>query len=1196
MGRREIPVDPFEGPAQRFAHRLRKLRQEAGGITYRTMAARAGCSATVLSQAASGVRLPTWPVVQAYVSACGGDPAEWEPLWRQTAQEMRQDRDDDDGGPYPGLVAFGVSDAARFFGRDQLVATLLELVEAQPLVAVVGPSGSGKSSLVRAGLIPALNRSDVVLCTPGAHPLRKAERLTEAGLIIVDQFEEAFTLVGDADERNAFIDFLLASSARAVIVVRADFYGRCAEHQLLADSVGKATLLVGAMGRQELREAIVGPASAEGLTVERALTAAIVEEVAGFPAALPLMAHTLRQTWRQRQGKLLSLQAYHSVGGIHGAISRTAEDLFARLPAARAPLAQRVLLRLIQPGEQAEDTRRPVGMTELNSTGDPDQGAVIESLTAARLITLNEDTVELTHEALINSWPRLRGWVDEGRDRLRANRRFTEAAATWAGHEHDTGALYRGEVLSHVMHLFADDAHHDGLTPSEQDFLQASMALARRSSRRRRLVVACLAVLLVMSLMGGGSAVWQANLAGQRLIEATARLVAKRAAALRQADPELARQLSVAAWALAPLPEAHGELVDSVTSPLTGSFDPPVSLVGKHALSPDGTRLASHSGEQMQVHDVRTGRLLAAAPFRGSLDALAWSADGTRVALAGTGRIWTWSPSTSRPPTLVMRRGKSNATVRFSPSGRLLSADETLWMFSGEGDGTPARLALPDWPIAVSPDDRLAVVIPSEAPSSWDFQRLTRTEPTPRAKRAQLWDLKQRKRINAPWLPNAASAAAFSPDGGRLAVGLTGEDEEGKEESQIHLYNVATGQEDNSFTASAESIAFSRDGQFLISTGWQDIQLWRVHDGAHLFTFTSTLPRPIGALAPDNRLLRVADALGVVQTIDVSPYTHPVLLPAQDVLTAERVFSADGRLLVVVNGPRVKVWDVRRRSFTGKAMVGTGPSTIALSGDGRTMAMADSVAPVISLWDVPTQSRTASLSIGRESASDLALSPDGRVLAAFTPDTLQLWDTSTRRLITQLRDQSGSVLAFHPAGTLLYAGIGADGVLLDPLTGRRLAPQPDLRVHGQVIFSDTAAASADPLGRMTFWTPDLSAQLASPQKRESSEFPILVPDTRHRLFAALVTGDAPTIQIWDWRSHTALGTAIRLPPDSDPVIAFDGSTLVISTANGIVREIPLGVDQAVRAICASIGPLPPQAWAQHIPELPYRATCPTGSG
>ncbi|MGO4749900.1 helix-turn-helix domain-containing protein, partial [Streptomyces sp. 2MCAF27] len=459
-GRREVPVDPGAGPVQRFAFELRKLRSEAGGLTYRAMAQRTGYSITTLSQAAGGERLPTLPVALAYVRACGGDGAEWEARWREVVEEEAAARTGEDGvadgtgPPYRGLARFETGDSDRFFGRERLTGDLLDLVRRERFAAVFGPSGSGKSSLLRAGLIPALRQGQVTgprlaairVLSPGERPFSAHARLLTPAdadgaadtLVIVDQFEEIFTLCQDPEERVRFIDLLLAarradSRLRVLIAVRADFYGRCAEQRDLADALRDTTLLVGPMTPVELREAVVKPASARGLIVEQALTARLVDEVAGAPGGLPLLSHVLLETWLRRRGGRLTLEGYQAAGGLDGAIAKTAEDVYTRLTSQQADVARAILLRLISPGDGTPDTRRPARRAELDTTRHPEQTAlVVERLARARLLTLDGDNVDLAHEAMINGWPRLRGWIEQDRERLRIHRKLTEAAMAWA--------------------------------------------------------------------------------------------------------------------------------------------------------------------------------------------------------------------------------------------------------------------------------------------------------------------------------------------------------------------------------------------------------------------------------------------------------------------------------------------------------------------------------------------------------------------------------------------------------------------------------------------------------------------------------------------------------------------------------------------------------------------------------------------
>ncbi|MFE9450148.1 hypothetical protein [Streptomyces sp. NPDC006739] len=525
MGRPETPLDPGAGPIARFADELRSLRRAAGSPTYRLMARRAHLSVTALSQAASGKRLPTLEVVRGYARACGADPQVWKRRWEEAAAEVAAaDRGDDDA-PYLGLARFGAGDRGLFFGRERLVEDLLALVREHRFAALLGASGSGKSSLLRAGLVPRLEQivaergweAVLEVVTPGARPAATHLSLLtprQGGperWVVVDQFEEVFTQCRDRADRWRFVDLLLAardpgSGLRVVIAMRSDFHARCAEHRELLDELRHAGLAVRPMSRTEIREAIVKPAAAAGLRVERELTARITEEVVDQPGGLPMLSHTLLETWRRRRSGVLTVAAYEAAGGVDGAIAATAEDVYGRLSPEQARTARRVLLALITPGDGAPDTRRPVRRAELREWRDPEVPVVVELLAQARLLTVDVETVELAHEALITCWPRLQGWIEEGRERLRQHRRLTEAARVWQEHGRDPGVLYRGARLSLAEALFieGEDSGED-LTAGERSFLSASRvartmddwAEARTRRRTRSLVVALSTALTV---------------------------------------------------------------------------------------------------------------------------------------------------------------------------------------------------------------------------------------------------------------------------------------------------------------------------------------------------------------------------------------------------------------------------------------------------------------------------------------------------------------------------------------------------------------------------------------------------------------------------------------------------------------------------------------------------------------------------
>ncbi|MCK2212794.1 helix-turn-helix domain-containing protein [Actinomadura sp. ATCC 31491] len=1221
VGRRETPLDPAAGPVQRFAAALRELRREAGGLTYRAMAARAGYSVTTLSQAAAGERLPSLPVVLAFVRACGGDAAEWERRWHEAAEAAARERaaeEEPAAGPYLGLAAYGTGDAGRFFGRDRLVEELRELLERHRFAAVFGPSGSGKSSLLRAGL--AAGAGPCLLLTPGEHPMRHAGRLApgeDGTLVVVDQFEEVFTLCRDPAERGRFVDLLLAARGGrpVVIAVRADFYGRCAEHRELTAALREANVLVGPMRPEELREAIVRPAMAEGLTVERALTAAVVADVAEEPGALPLMSHALREVWRRRTGKLLTLDAYRSVGRLHGAISHTAEEVYAAMSPAQARIARRVLLRLINPGEQAQDTRRPAARAELDPYGDPDVALVIERLAGARLLTLHEDGVQLAHEALIESWPRLRGWVDEGRERLRVHRRLTEAAQAWQAHGRDAGLLYRGVRLAEATRLFPEpDERPDGqdvLTPLERGFVEASAALARRASRRRVAVAAALVVLLAASVAAAGVAVRQAGLADDRLQEATARLAARRAAALRLSDPRLARRLSAAAWRIAPVAEARSELIDSLALPLVDVFTvpyPPTDLVS--ALSVDGARLAVFTpggpGEPavLRVLDLATRKETAATTWRGrEVHGLVWSPDGRTLAVYDEGDTRFWAVRGGRLTDLGVRIPRLTPS-EFSPDGRRLIGirDESSEVWN-VADGTRA---LGEPVAAISPDGRLAVVIPPR-----DELRATSSGGgTGPAGQVELWDLDRRARLPAPWLDGSATDAVFSPDGRRLALAA---------DHEVRVFHLPSGKEVlPPLPPAAGHLEFSPDSRFLVGTQAEGrVTLWRADDGAELTR--SPLPQattaPDARITPDGRLLRVLGQYGTVITLDVSPATRPaVLAPGTD----QRLLSPDGRLLVTAGRrdgrSEVRVWDVAaRRPVSGPLPLdghpdqGSGETGYvpAFSPDGRILALSHPLSPTVTLWDA-----TTGRGLGTFRAHDpdaigimsLTFSPDGGTVVFATTSShlgdglsdfdLEVWDVRARSWLRTVPGAGSGIPIFEPDGRRLLVDSSAQGRLaIDTATGQVLRRPYDVRSEGEILFVEDRAAVGDPDGILTFWDRELRRPLTPPQNAHLGPINALVPYPPGRLLATVAGAGESGVRLWDWRGNQPVATPIDFTGDSVPAVAFTRTTLLVSTADGMLREIVVDPDTAVAAICRRDGALSPAEWREQIPELPYQDAC-----
>lgn len=446
--------------------------------------------------------------------------------------------------PYMGLRYFSTSDAALFFGRVALTRELLARVQKESFLAIVGASGSGKSSVARAGLIPAWIKENakatVHVITPTAHPLESlaaslthnSESVTATStlmddlakdarnlrlfvkkafgemkvLLLVDQFEETFTLCKDADERKAFIDNLLAlaedgSAARVVITLRADFYHHCAEYENLRLALGKHQAYIGAMTMDELRQAIVQPAENNGWDFEPALVDLILQDVGAEPGALPLLSHALLETWKRRQVRTLTLQGYHEAGGVKKAIAQTAESVYDRLSPEEQTIARGIFLRLTELGEGVQDTRRRVQLSELGTQDAV--GKVLKTLTDARLVTTEKDNAEVAHEALIREWGTLRRWLDEDRESLRLHRHLTESAKEWERRGNEASVLYRGARLKQLQDWVKE--HGDALSPLEREFIKVSQNVKKRErTQMTAIAVAIMVLLLLVIFMPAG--------------------------------------------------------------------------------------------------------------------------------------------------------------------------------------------------------------------------------------------------------------------------------------------------------------------------------------------------------------------------------------------------------------------------------------------------------------------------------------------------------------------------------------------------------------------------------------------------------------------------------------------------------------------------------------------------------------------
>ena len=481
--------------------------------------------------------------------------------------------------PFKGLASFELADARYFFGRERLVAAMVASLAGASFLGVVGPSGSGKSSVIRAGLLPALAAGVLpgsdewirVLLRPGADPAERLHQALQAAdgtdsrlLLVIDQFEEVFTLCRDERSRGTFIEELIGLAedpdhrALVIVVIRADFYGRCADHPALAAAMSRDHVLVGPMTHEELERAIVGPARVAGLRTEPSLVAALVRDLRGRSGALPMLSATLVDLWRLRDGRVLRAEGYERSGGVAGAVARLAESAYARLTPAQQGVARTILTRLVATAD-GPPTRRPVERTDFDTHDDPNVAAVLATFTQDRLLTAHDDMVEIAHEALITDWPRLRSWLEADLEGHRIRAHIERQALTWADGGEREEDLLRGARLAAALEWAAD--HPGGSSRRERRFLAASqdaeqseVRRIRAINRRLRGLVGVATILLVVTLIASSLAVRNLGRAEREADIARARELAAAAVVAVDTDPTLSTLLALVAASAADPP------------------------------------------------------------------------------------------------------------------------------------------------------------------------------------------------------------------------------------------------------------------------------------------------------------------------------------------------------------------------------------------------------------------------------------------------------------------------------------------------------------------------------------------------------------------------------------------------------------------------------------------------------------------
>ncbi|MBF6331832.1 NACHT and WD repeat domain-containing protein [Nocardia transvalensis] len=1207
----------------------------------------------------------------------------WQQLWTESTRAISKPVKTDAAIPYLGLKPYQRDDFRLFFGRrratHELAALVQEIAQSEEphgLVVLVGASGAGKSSLLEAGLIPTLTNSEnewaIATLNPGSTPMASLRATVEAvtaelvkprvsstpplhqdpiiaglngwandrqRLMIVDQFEELFTACEDDHERDAFLATLERAAARrpdyasiVIIAVRADFYARCLDYPVLASALSKRSYVLDSMRLDELREVITAPAELSGLVLEPGLQELVITELCGTGAqrsgsvassdTLPLLSHVMEAIWQKREGRRLTVAGYRESGGVVGSVATTAERAWNGLTESQQEVAKQILLSLVTIGHNSRDTRRTASRSELLHTVGNINSAetALETLTVARLITIDGDAVYLTHEIVLDAWPRLRRWIDEDRAGYLVRQQLEEDAAQWVAAGRDDSLLYRGARLESAQTHFATPP----VSTATREFLEASNAERRKAQRRAFFTKTILATLGVIVLVMTAGFFDKSQTAERQRADAIFQEVLAKADSLQDIDPSVSAQLYLVAYRLRPNdPDVAARLLGTQTMALATPLAGPDSPVLGIAFSPRGFLASTYGDGSVRLWDTKDPSHphqmgIPITGIKGFVSAAGFSPDGNLLAIGGEDhavRLFDvqdpLKPRLLADPLIGGNGAVYNAT--FSPDGRTLAAsndDHTVALWNVVDPSKPVLIGRIDnqagaiRSIAFSPNGRfLATANDDRTVRLWSVA--DPAVPTP---------------IGSPLggFSTVVHAVAFSSDSLKLAAG----DDDGIVQVW-DLTNSAAPRPANAtlpaHTGKIWSLAFGPGGQTLITGGTEGTaKLWNL-EGLH--------PRMIGrpltgrhggvfgvAISPNQRIVATGNQDGVVRL-----WSLPGDAISSHGAIDNMALDPKSRILATnTDAGKIQIWDTRDPHTPhrlGELVTNTQVRNLAISPGGRTLAVLNRVPSEFLLYDIsnPGEPRLFTKVPLRNSFEPNAVfNPSSSILVASSDEhSVQVWNIADPKSPTPLgvpvHVSSGWVtsMRYNRDGTLLVTADSLGTVKLWDLSN---PAQP--RQIGRALSASAASiysVALSPDGRTLVSAGDDKTARIWDISRPTEPVPVGDPLTGYSsavnsmdfspggnlLATGSYNGD---VRLWNFsnRDHPTPITLSTVPSTAPKrSVAFNSTDeyLVVSGHDEGLLIWDMGIDHAVRRICNVTQNIDSTLWAQVLPGLAYKPPC-----